>query len=521
MLQPKANHRERSVLWRCVMLLAALGMPTVGVIAAAATFGADGTREVAILDDVALEALASPVALYPDELLAIVLPAATFPLQIVQAARFLQARQGDPTLEPDASWDDTIVALLNYPEVLALLDTDLAWTERLGDAVITQEAALMRAISQFRERAYIAGNLRSDERQRVSRNAEVIVINTAAADTVYVPYYNPSAVILPQPAPVYHYYSNPYPLYYYPYTPQQHYLSSAFWGLTTAYTLGWATNRIRFHRHGYDSHPYSHERYFRPRYRDRAAHGPRSAFNPRHRYPSNYAGDAWRNGRREAYARHSARKPARVARDPHPSDRIRVRRGATPGAVARDGRPAPTGHRIKPGQHRQGTGNNTGFRANNGLLGNGALARPQALTKASGRKPPNRGSAAVGPGANARSSSVAANPSVSTRHPGTATTVVPRQTEAQAFVDQRRESRSRAAPEANRHATDGRRSRRPARNTRPAQSRHSDRAASTGISSRANAAANPRTRGNAYRGGPAGGRTRAGGFLGNGSRAQR
>src|SRR5690554_866645 len=61
-----------------------------------------------------LEELVGPIALYPDDLIAIVLPASTFPLQIVEAARFLDARDSDPNAAPDDDWDDSIVALLNY-----------------------------------------------------------------------------------------------------------------------------------------------------------------------------------------------------------------------------------------------------------------------------------------------------------------------------------------------------------------------------------------------------------------------
>ena len=103
--------------------------------------------------------LVAPIALYPDDLLAIVLPAASYPIQIVQAARFLEARENDPELKPDEQWDDAIIALLNYPEVIQLLNDDLDWTWRLGQAVLIQEPALIAAVADFRERVRIAGNL--------------------------------------------------------------------------------------------------------------------------------------------------------------------------------------------------------------------------------------------------------------------------------------------------------------------------------------------------------------------------
>lgn len=75
-----------------------------------------------------IEKLIGPIALYPDELIAIVLPASTFPLQIVQAVRFLEKQKTDKSLKPDESWDSSVLGLLNYPEVLNALNDDLDWT---------------------------------------------------------------------------------------------------------------------------------------------------------------------------------------------------------------------------------------------------------------------------------------------------------------------------------------------------------------------------------------------------------
>lgn len=492
MPKTRANHREQLTLASCIMLLVAFATAGATVAVTAATVGGtdpatDG--EIALLDDNALEALAAPIALYPDELLAIVLPAATFPLQIVQAARFLEARQGDPGLEPDDAWDDSVVALLNYPEVLALLDSDLAWTARLGDAVIAQEAPLMSAITRFRERAYNAGNLRSDERQQVSRGADVIAINTASTDTVYVPYYNPSAVIVPQATPVVHYYSNPYPLYYYPYVPQHPYLARPFWGLTTAYALGWATHAIRIYRHDHYAHPYFHRHYFAPRYRDRRSSWPRHAPLARHDHRRKDDGYAWRE--RRIAARHAERRR-------HSSDRIRSSREA--------GR----------------TGISNGFRASNGLLGNGALARPHNHTQARELVRADRGLAASGAGVNARRDTAAVRPPAVPRQRDVAKRAVPLQQRAQEYIEQRRKVPSRQAV-ATRADTATAHPRSPQRGTRRATPTRGDRAAARGSSTRANSRPNagmgPRR---AFRDYGGGSRTRAGGgFLGNGGARQR
>ncbi|MDA0822897.1 MAG: DUF3300 domain-containing protein [Proteobacteria bacterium] len=208
-----------------------------------------------ILDQNSLEAVVAPIALYPDELLGIVLPGATFPLQIVQASRYLEDHQSDPTLEPSSKWDDTIVALLNYPEVIALLNENLDWTYTLGEAVINQQSDVIEAIERFRQRASAAGNLQSDDRKVVSQNNGAIEIRSADPQSVYVPYYEPAQIVYPQSTVVYHYYPNPYPVYYYPYATRSHYYSSAFWGISSAFSIGWFTHRLHVNRHGYRSHP--------------------------------------------------------------------------------------------------------------------------------------------------------------------------------------------------------------------------------------------------------------------------
>ena len=146
-----------------------------------------------------LEELVGPIALYPDDLVAIVLPASTYPLQVVQAARFLEDRERDSSLQPDDEWDDSIVALLNYPEVVELLNDDLDWTYDLGTAVLNQRADVLNAIQAFRDRAYAAGNLRSDERQTVARDDGKSRSSLRTRKVIYVPYYEPERVVVYQP----------------------------------------------------------------------------------------------------------------------------------------------------------------------------------------------------------------------------------------------------------------------------------------------------------------------------------
>jgi len=241
-----------------------------------------------------LDELVGPVALYPDDLLAIVLPASTYPVQLVQAARFLEALEEDPALQPDQDWDDAVVALLNYPEVIQLLNEDLDWTWRLGEAVLNQQEDVFNAIGRFRERAYAAGNLKSDDRQEVVVEEEAIEIRPADPEVIYVPYYEPARVVVYQPYPVYYYYDYPRPVYYYPYPLGYSFSSGFFWGVTTAFVLGWDTGHIHVHHPYYPSHPYYRHRYHGSYY---VRHHTYSSHDGYHDYPRavtrQYGGDRW------------------------------------------------------------------------------------------------------------------------------------------------------------------------------------------------------------------------------------
>lgn len=221
-----------------------------------------GVEDIPLLSASELEELVGPIALYPDDLLAIVLPASTYPLQVVQAGRFLEDLRNDPSLEPDETWDESVVALTNYPEVVELLNADLDWTWQLGEAVVAQQADVIGAVETFRDRAYAAGNLKSDAHQTVSRSEGIIEIVPMEEDVIYVPYYEPERVIVHQSRPVYYYYPQSYPVYYYPYPSSYAFDRRFFWGVTTAFSIGWYTDRLHVFHHSYSGHPY-YGRYYR------------------------------------------------------------------------------------------------------------------------------------------------------------------------------------------------------------------------------------------------------------------
>jgi hypothetical protein len=246
------------------------------LVAAALAFGgaslvrpaaAQAAAESKILSSDELADVVGPIALYPDDLIGIVLPASTYPLQIVEAARFLDKRKQDANLKPSQDWDDSVLALLNYPEVVHLLNDDLDWTWNLGTAVLNQRDDVLDAIQAFRERASDAGNLRTDNRQTVTKDSDgAIAIAPADPEVIYVPYYEPERVVVYQTAPVFFYYPWGYPVYYYPYPADYVFNTGFFWGVTSFFSIGWHSHLLYEHYYGHYDHPYYGHTYYRPFY---------------------------------------------------------------------------------------------------------------------------------------------------------------------------------------------------------------------------------------------------------------
>jgi hypothetical protein len=157
-----------------------------------------------------LDQLLAPVALYPDALLAQMLMAATYPLDIVKARRWFQdprhaALSGEQlavALEAE-TWDPSIKALVIFPQILMMMDANLDWTEELGDAFMAQQADVMDAIQRLRQQAAAAGTLWSNAQQRVTEEGQGIAIEPANPGYIYPPLYNPALVYGPWPSPEY------------------------------------------------------------------------------------------------------------------------------------------------------------------------------------------------------------------------------------------------------------------------------------------------------------------------------
>ena len=109
----------------------------------------------------------------------------------MQADRYLDKRKADPKLPVDDKWDDAVKSLLNYPDVVKSMSADLDWTSALGEAVVADQGAVLDAIQSFRRRAQAAGNLKSDGKQVVAAEKEIITIVPADPQVIYVPQYNP------------------------------------------------------------------------------------------------------------------------------------------------------------------------------------------------------------------------------------------------------------------------------------------------------------------------------------------
>lgn len=239
------NRHDNSSSWLELLVVVALFVFAMNAVAQApaAPGGAAGTPSAE-----ALGKLVGPIALYPDDLVAIILPAATNPLQLVQADRFLDKRKADPKLPVDDKWDDAVKSLLNYPDVVKLMSGDLDWTTALGEAVVADQGAVLEAIQSFRRRTQAAGNLKSDAKQVVKVEKEIVIIQPADPQVIYVPQYNPAVVVVPSAAPVYAYYPTPYPSYYYPYPPGAAFATGVVWG--AAMGAAWSGNHYAAHYGG-------------------------------------------------------------------------------------------------------------------------------------------------------------------------------------------------------------------------------------------------------------------------------
>jgi hypothetical protein len=280
-----------------------------------------------------LEQLLAPIALYPDPLLSQVLMAATYPLEVVQAARWSRAHPGlvgDEAVRAAAApdWDPSVKSLLAFPQLLARMDEKLEWTRQLGEAFLAQEGDVMDAVQHLRRQARAAGHLLGDERVRVIDDGGALAIEYADPLVVYVPAYDPWIVYGNWWWPAYP------PVAWAPWPGYAVVRSGLWWGTGIGVTVGFFYGALDWpHRHVKILHVHNH--YVRRPAMRRAVtvHRPLAVGRWRH-------DAAHRRG--AAYRQPEARKPLGVA--PTPKRAAPTRRSApraAPRAVRR-------GHLVPP-----------------------------------------------------------------------------------------------------------------------------------------------------------------------------
>ena len=185
-----------------------------------------------------IDQLMAPIALYPDQLLAQVLTAATYPLEVVMADRWA-AQSGNAKLKGEPldkalqaqPWDGSVKSLVPFPAVLKMMSDRLDWTRKLGDAFLAQPKDCLASAQRLRQRAVAAGKLASTPQMQVTSDSDAVVIRPANPQVVYVPMYNPTVVYGAWPYPT-------YPPYYYP--PPPGYAVAA--GVAVGFAVGVAVN---------------------------------------------------------------------------------------------------------------------------------------------------------------------------------------------------------------------------------------------------------------------------------------
>ncbi len=181
----------------------------------------DGAKSLSTAE---IEQLVAPIALHPDALLSQILMASTYPLEVVEADRWVKAhpKVAGSALEEAMQkqpWDPSVKSLAAFSQVLEMMSRELSWMQQLGDAFLAQQADVLAAVQNLRTKADTAGNLKTTKEQRVERQTvtnsagvaeTVIVIEQSAPDVIYVPAYDPTIIYGAWAYPAYP------PYYWYP-----------------------------------------------------------------------------------------------------------------------------------------------------------------------------------------------------------------------------------------------------------------------------------------------------------------
>ncbi len=280
--------RERFI---SIIIVAALGatMPLSGTADRPSTFS-----------DAEIESLLAPVALYPDTLLTQILIAATYPLDVVEAARFItehpELEGSDAVLAAAAfDWDPSVQALTAFPEVLARMDADLRWTRALGEAFLAQQDELMLSLQTLRQRALLAGTLQESKHLQLEQRGEGLVLAPPREDLVYVPWYDTTSAYGEWPSqqhqPVYW---DPNPRYQSGFHSTRLPRSSLFWSQGTHLDPLYYPTRLDWHPRGVIIMERNHGQPWRHGGKDRRDGRPQD--ERRMEYGSHVRGDSGQRG---------------------------------------------------------------------------------------------------------------------------------------------------------------------------------------------------------------------------------
>ena len=160
--------------------------------------GTEQTQDAPAYTQAELDQMLAPIALYPDPLVTQILMAATYPFEVAEAARWLQDPQNAAltgaqlfNAMQQQPWDPSVKSLVPFPQILQMMNQNIEWTEKLGDAFLANQPGTMDTVQQLRKLAMAAGSLNSTSHQIVSTQNDIIQIQPAESDKIYVPSYNP------------------------------------------------------------------------------------------------------------------------------------------------------------------------------------------------------------------------------------------------------------------------------------------------------------------------------------------
>jgi hypothetical protein len=284
---------KRQIKVENMKIIRQLGLSLVLLLVTFSAYSEQSESEQEQFSQAELEQILAPIALYPDTVLSHILIASTYPLEVIQAERWLDKNpgyEGSEAVEAveDQEWDPSVKALTAFPQILKRLSENLDWTQRLGDAFLQDEEALLASVQSLRARAYEAGNLDDLERVTVTREQDSIVIEPIEREVVYVPYYDTRVVYgswhWSHYPPVY--WSSPHFGYHH----NGHH-SPFYWGPRVRVSFGFFFSSFHWHNHHLVRIP---RRHYRPHhYYDRHQivrhqHARRWAHNPTHRRGVSY-----------------------------------------------------------------------------------------------------------------------------------------------------------------------------------------------------------------------------------------